>query len=185
MIKKQTVTNLEIEKDIIEALKHPPGLSKQFNRRLKPPSLVIGTILGVMTFIYPLVVCWILLALLIISIGSIIFHVISIKYKIKRVSISDYDITTEVVHDIVHEQYWESGKGLVIYEKNNYNICFENGKNWRVPKRLYYWSDMLRSRDIGICRTIQHGSIMIVVTQKATGKIVVAYNTEFFEYKDR
>ena len=36
--------------------------------------------------------------------------------------------------------------------------------------------------DVGIRNSTHRGDTMIVITEKNSGKIVVAYNTEFFDY---
>lgn len=187
MAKKQILTNAEIEKDIVSALKNPPKeLETSYKRRMLP-CIIIALVLVVIEFIYPKFILWFLLALITSLIGSSIFYHFRLKIQIKNVQINDYDITAESVHSVAEEHYRAENGGSVRYRRteqvNNYIIRFESGKVWRVPKELYCWHERLRMRDVDIFNSTHKGDTMIVVTAKKAEKIVVAYNTEIFDYK--
>ena len=188
MAKKQILTNTEIEKDIISALKHPPRESEASNKRWTIPCIIIAILLVVIEFIYPMLIFWLLLALIVWGVGCGIFYSLRIKNQIKNITISDYDITAEIVHSIDEEHYKAHRGGSARYQRkvqiNNYIIRFENGKIWRVPKELYCWNERLRMHDVDIHNSTHRGDTMLVVTRKSSGDIVVAYNAEFFEYKN-
>ena len=187
MAKKQILTNAEIEKDIISALKNPPKESEASYKRRTVPCIIIAVLLVAIECIYPIFILWFLLALIVFLIGSSIFHHFRLKNRIKNVTINDYDITAEIVHSTDEEHYRAHTGGSVRRRRteqvNNYIIHFENGKSWRIPKELYSWSERLRMHDVGIRNSTHCGDTMIVITEKSSGKIVVAYNTEIFEYK--
>ena len=61
---------------------------------------------------------------------------------------------------------------------------FENGKEWRVPKENYAWNERFRMSDLGVYKSTHRGDTMLAVTDKRTDTIIVAYNTEIFEYKN-
>ncbi len=191
MAKKQILTDAEIEKDIIHALKKTPKESEKSYKRWKAPCIIIAVLLFVMHFIYPKFMIWFWLALLVFCvIGSIFCH-FRLRNKIKNVNINDYIITTEIVHS-VDEEHYEAVKyrrtGARRREQiDNYNyiIRFESGKSWHVPKELYGWHERLRMRDAGIFNSTHRGDTMIVLTEKRSDKIVVAYNTEIFDYNAR
>ena len=94
----------------------------------------------------------------------------------------------ETVHSITEEHYRTETGGSIRHRRteqvNNYIVRFENDKSWRVPKELYNWNERLRCQDLGVYNTTHRGDTMIVVTEKSTGKIAVAYNTNIFEYKN-
>jgi hypothetical protein len=140
--------------------------------------------LVVIEFIYPIFILWFLLALTVFLIGSSIFHHFKLKKQIKNIKINDYEITAEIAHSVAEEHYKAETGGSVRHRRtaqiNNYTIRFENGKVWRVPKELYCWNERLRMHDRGIFNSAHRGDTMIVVTEKSSGKIVVAYNTEIF-----
>ena len=187
MAKKQILTNAEIEKDIIGALKNLPKESEVSYKRWTIPCIIIAILLVVIEFIYPIFILWFLLALIVFLIGSSIFHHFCLKNQIKNVIISNYDITSEIVHSTDEEHYRAERGGSVRHRRteqiDNYIIRFESGKVWRVPKELYSWNERLRMQDRGVCNSTHRGDTMIIVTEKSSGEIVVAYNTEIFEYK--
>jgi hypothetical protein len=182
--KKQILTNVEIEKDIINALKNPPKEAEASYKRLTLPCIITAVLLVVIEFIYPIFILWFLLALTVFLIGSSIFHHFKLKKQIKNIKINDYEITAEIAHSVAEEHYKAETGGSVRHRRtaqiNNYTIRFENGKVWRVPKELYCWNERLRMHDRGIFNSAHRGDTMIVVTEKSSGKIVVAYNTEIF-----
>jgi len=187
MAKKQILTNAEIVKDIISALKHPPRESEASYKRWTIPCVIIALLLVVIEFIYPMFILWLLLALIVFLIGASIFGRFRLKKKIKNIKIKDYVITTETVRSISEEHYKAEAGGMPgLWRKeqvNNYIVHYENGKVWRMPKELYSWDERLRMHDRGIFNSIHRGDTMIVVAAKSSEKIVVAYNTEVFEYK--
>ena len=186
MAQTQTLTNTEIEKDIISSLKNPPKMSKAAYQKINIPALVIVCIAVVVECIYPALIMWLLSFLIIFIVGYAIFCYWSFKNKIKKVTLDDYDITSEIVRCISEEHYRAKrpGKYSGSEQINYYVICFENGKSWRVPKELYNWNERLRCQDLGVYNTTHRGDTMIVVAEKNTGKIAVAYNTNIFEYKN-
>lgn len=185
MAKKQILTNVEIEKDIVDAIKNPPKESEAYYKKLTIPAIIIAVILVVIEFIYPIFILWLLLGMIVFLICAGIFHHFRLKNQIKNVTINDYIITTEVVHSTAEEHYKAEtgGKRRRTEQIDNYIVRFENGKSWRIPKELYRWNERLRMQDLGIYRTTHRGDALIVVTKKDTGDIVVAYNTDIFEYK--
>lgn len=157
MEKRQRLTNSEIEKDIISALQAPPEkLEATYKKKwLFRSLLLLGVI--VLGLIKPGWILWILLAMLVLLIGCAI--------------LSGY-------------QARSTGSFKRRRRIDNYRICFENGTVWRVPKKLYRWSERNRMDDRDICASVHRDDTMIVVTEKRSGKIVVAYHTEQFVYQD-
>jgi ABC-type multidrug transport system fused ATPase/permease subunit len=190
MAKKHIVTNVEIEKDIISALKNPPKQSKESYKKGMFPAIIFAVLFFVMVFILDFFVLWFLLGLVVLAIVSSIFYYFRLKNQIKNVKINDYDITTETVSSTDEEHYMRRANRRSMHidsrsmHIDNYSIRFENGKTWRVPKELYCWKEGIRMIDYNIHQTTHRGDVMIVVTKKDTGKIVVAYHTDIFEYKN-
>lgn len=188
MAKKQILTNVEIEKDIVHAIKHPPRISEKSYKSGTLPAILIVIFLVVMEFVYPPFILWALLALLVALPVMAIVGRIRLKHRIKSVSLDDYEITIETVHSIDEEHFKvERGGGAIRRYRStetvhNYYIRFENGKIWHLPKELYAWSERLRQGDVGIFNATHRDDRMIVVTKKDTGEIVVAYHTDIFEY---
>lgn len=183
MAKKQILTRSEIEKDVINALNRPSDMSESSYKKWTIPCIIIGCLLAIIEFIYPIFILWFLLALVIFLIaGSIIRH-FHLKRRIKKVSIDDYEIKTEVVANTTSESYVR-GTGWNSERVNNYTLRFESGEIWRVPKDNYLWSEERPMSDFAIYRSSHRGDVFIVVVKKDTGDIAMVYHTEFFEYKE-
>ena len=93
MARKQILTNTEIEKDIISALKNPPKESEASHKRWTIPCIIIAILLVIIEFIYPIFILWLLLALIAVLIVCGIYSHFRLKNQIKHVTINDYDIT--------------------------------------------------------------------------------------------
>lgn len=185
MARKQIITNTEIEKDIIGALNNPPNSSRDTYRRGRIIAIAIVILLTVIGLIYPMFILWFFLGILVFLMVGFIAYPLYRKNRIKRVAIKDYDITVETVESTAEEHYKIKGSIKIKGRKiDNYYVFFENGKEWRIPKVLYSWGDTLRRVDFSIYGETHRGDAFIVVTKRSTGKIVVAYNTEIFEYKN-
>ena len=133
MAKKQIVTNVEIEKDIVDAIKNPPKESERSYKRFTIPAIIIAVLLVAIEFIYPIFILWFLLALIVFLICSAIFHHFRLKNQIKNVTVKDYIITTEIVHS-TSEEHYKAETGRSIHHRrteqvNNYIIRFESGKS--------------------------------------------------------
>ena len=188
MAKKQIITSVEMEKDIVDEIKNPPIELEKSYKRFTIPAIIIAILLVAIEFVYPIFILWFLLALIVFLIYSAIFNHLRLKNQIKNVTINDYIITTEVVHSTAEEHYKAETGGSIRHRRteqiNNYIVRFENGKSWRIPKELYRWNERLRKHDSDIYHTTHRGDTLIVVTKKDTGEIVVAYHTDIFEYKN-
>lgn len=189
MTQKQPLTNAEIEKDIVSALKDPSRESETSYKRWTILYIIIAILLVVIVFLHPMFFLWFLLVLIVVGIGSGVVHYSRLRRRIRNVTISDYDITTEIVHSTDEEHYRAEAAGNRLGHRhteqiNNYVIRFENGKVWYVPKQLYSWSERLRMTDSGIRNSTHRGDPMIVVAEKGSGEIVVAYHTELFKYRN-
>ena len=181
MAKKHILTDSEIEKDIADAMRNPPGQSEKSYKRLILPAIIIAALLIVIEFLYPLFVLWLVLVATAFAIGYGIFYRQRLKKRIRSVTIRDYIITKETVSSTAEEHYKASHAGR--RERiSNYTVRFENGKAWCIPGELYGWDEKLRNHGPGIYGTIHRGDTLIVVTQKDRGGIVVAYHTDIFEY---
>ena len=186
MTKKQILTNAEIEKDIITALKNPPKQSEVSYKKSTLIAIIIAILLVILEFIYPTFILWLVPALVAFFVVYSIFNRVRLKYRIKNVTLNNYDITKETVHGTMEEHYKAERGGKIrrTEQIDNYAICFENGKNWRLPKELYSWTEEFRVSDWGIYQGAHREDVFIVVTNKHTNEIVVAYHTDVFEYKN-
>ena len=181
MIKKQKITENEIKKDIITALKHPYTMNKVSYKKTIVCARIIICLLLAIIFISTKAFLWTFYLLLVFGFGYVMFYHFRLKIKIKNLSVDDYNITIETVSSVSEDHYRELNCGRFI---NNFVIHFENEKNWRIPKFNYLWNTDHPVSDSAVYQSIHRADSMIVVTNKDTDEIIVAYHTDFFEYKN-
>ena len=183
---KELLTNKEIEKDVIEIVKNTEPKSNHNNDRLVAmiPIVVIGVI-AVTALFKPSLILWEILAVALLVIGVILFDNHRKRKRIQNITLDDYCITKETVRSVCEDEHvTDSVSRPYAYKFCSYSICFENERTWLIPKECYTWSKEHRMTDHGIFQTTQKGDVMTVVAKKDTGRIVVAYNSAIFEYKN-
>lgn len=187
MHKKEQVTRKELEQDLISALKQPADMPKSTHQKWIIPAVIFAILFVVLEFVSPLLLMrllmWFLLALLaFLPIVAVVEHV-QLKYKIKKLSLDDYEIKTATVSHTDSETYVVK-KGRWHSERiNNYNIWFEDLGVWHIPKRIHFWSERLEMSDCAVYHKAHRGDTFVVVISKKTGMITLAYNTALFEWR--
>ena len=178
---EQPITNVEIERDIRHALKNPPEDTEERYRR---KALIIIPILPLAV---TLVILW-----PIFSVVVTILLFISMPFMPwlwnwyldhKRISVNDYQITAETVDCVIVKSYTYR-RYKHYYTVYNHFVRFENGNTWTIPADNYAWTQKHRMDCSKVLEATHRGDIMIVVTNKRNGKIVMAYNTDTFQYVD-
>ncbi len=183
---KEKLTDAVIEKDIINFLKQPDKMSEDsFNKR-QIPAAIIGIVIGVLSLIFFEYIIWGLLLLLVYIAAALAFNYLRFKFQAKRVKICDYEIKTETLSHVCYETYHitrgaKRRRGETVHI---HTLHFENGKSWSIPENNYSWSVERQMSAFSVYESTQSGDTFIVVTKKSTGKVFVAYNTKFFEYKN-
>ena len=180
---KHTLTNAEIEKDIINALKNPPEMSKSSNGKWMIVAIIALVPLILIELIYPALLIWAVLAAAVLLIVCLILH----RRRIEKVSIDDFEITREVVHSTREEHYRGERGRIRLHGRaiiSVYVVRFESGKCWRMPKKHYAQNPDLQRSDFALYNETHRGDTFITVAKKSTGEIIMAYNTEAFEYKN-
>ena len=131
------------------------------------------------------------LALVMLATAPLIFIVVYLaigyfyqKNRTKNLSIDDYEIKNVVISHIKEETYTIRKRNAIDKTMCVYIMYFENGKSWNIPKDNYLWSGECPMSDRTLYQTTHRGDVFWVVTKKDTCEIVVAYPTEYFEYKN-
>ena len=183
MQKRETVTKEQIKQDIIQSIKKPPHESKVANKRWTFFAIVIAVLALILEYVYPKAILGGLLILLISIIPCSVISHFQIKHRIKAISMDDYEIKTDVISHTESEHYkTEAPRGRK--RVSNYTLYFESGAYWCIPPEIYCWSERKRSSARGVHQTAHCGDVFIVVLNKNTGEIAMAYDTEFFTYKE-
>ena len=186
--KKEIFTDAEIEKDIKAAIKAPPDESEDSHKKWLIFMLILAPFsLLALLFIEKLsdFLWYFAWALLIITVLIFPLSFLYLKIRLKNVSIRDYEVSEDKVFSAEEERYTDVYRTTRLHFRTvkNYNVNFCSGKTWRIPGELYFWSDRYRMKNYKICESTHAGDTMIVVTHRKTKKVIVAYNTELFEYK--
>ena len=179
---KEKLTNAVIEKDIINFLKQPNKISEDSYNKQQFPAAILGIVIGVLSLIFFKYIIWGLLLLLVYIAAALAFNHLRFRFRAKRVKICDYEIKEEPLSHVCYETYRQRGRRG--YTVHIHTLHFENGKSWVIPENNYSWSVERQMSEFSVYESAQSGDTFIVVTKKSTGKVFVAYNTRFFEYKN-
>ena len=184
MAKKQTIDLKLIEHDIINSLKYFPEQTEDAYRKWGVDAIIVACVLCIAgTFYLEIELYGILI---IVSLGLLwgVAEILLHYRKRKKFSIGDYEVTTALVHSTAEEHYVATrGRYGRSRPVDIYDLRFENGKVWRIPKDNYTWSAERKMSDWYIYENAHRGDLFYVVVNKHTGDIAMAYDTEFFEYK--
>ena len=190
MARKQILTNENIRNDIKNVLKRPATSSHAEHHKEMLPLLVFSAILLAAMVIFQNYYKLILLIGLIFIAAYLIIDHLRKRNKINNISIDDYEIKEEHVSHIKEEIYSTDHKIHAsstvrnIHTAHVYIMYFENGKSWNIPKDNYTWSGEHPMSDRTLCQSTHPRDLFLTVTKKDTGEIVMAYPTEYFEYKN-
>ena len=190
MARKQILTNDNIIADIKNILKHPATLSHAEHKKANFPLLIFSTITLIAIVIFQNYYKIILLIDLLFIAAYLIVDFFLKKNKINNVSIDDYEIKEESVSHINEELYSTDHKihfsptVKKIHTAHVYIMYFENEKSWNIPKDNYTWSKENPLLDQTIYRSTRSGDRFWTVTKKDTGEVIMAYPSEYFEYKN-
>ena len=188
MPRKQILTDDNIQTDVKNILKHPANPSHIEWRKSRIPLLVFSALVLVAMLVFQNYYKLVLLVSLMFIVVYLTVEYFRKKSSIKNVDIDDYEIEKVAVSFVREEVYCtEPGSYSYIEKKlktvHVYIMYFENGKSWNIPKDNYLWSKECPMSDRTLYQTTQCGDVFWVVTKKDTNEILVAYPTDFFEYK--
>ena len=188
MAGKQTLTNDNILSDIKNIIRHPANLSYAEHRRSKKPIYVFSAVSLAAMLIFQDYYKLILAISLVFIVVYLTADYILKRKSAKKVSLDDYEIKKEAVSYVKEEVYITDPSVSRIREKMSeirvFIVSFESGKKWNIPKDNYLWSKECPMPDRTLNRITHSGDVFWVVTKKDTGEVVVAYPSEYFEYKN-
>ena len=180
--KKEILTLEHIEEDLIHSAKTPREMSKDEYTKLRAVAIIISVLLVIVWFINYEVGLYCFMGVVAVNFVAIIVE-LGLRRRKKRISVDDYEVSTEVLANTVEEAYRQDRGRRRSRTVNNYTLRFENGRSWRIPETNYEWAEEHKMSDFSIYRSAHRGDTFIVVSHKETGEIAMAYDTEFFEYK--
>ena len=183
-MKKETITTEQIKQDILRGFKTPKEMSESQYVKWTVIALITGILLLVIEYFYPSVMIGFLVCVIVMVPLVLAGSAISAWCRKKRFSMNDYEITTEKLAYKNEEHYYARKTRHTTRPVDNYNLYFENGKDWQIPDRNYLWSADRQLSDRYLYDNAHRGDGFIVVTSKKTGKVVTAYPMRFFEYRE-
>ena len=187
MPKKQILTKANMETDIKNVLKNPANMSRFEYRKSVTPPLIFSAIALVAMLVFQNYYKLVLLISLVFIAAYLAVDCICQKNSIKNVSLDDYEVSEEVVLNVIEDTYSTNNRSYInkkLSEVRAYIMRFENGKSWNIPDDNYVWSVECSMSDKALYQLAKEGDVFIVVTKKDTFDIVVAYPAEYFEYKN-
>ena len=190
MARKQVLTNEDILTDVKNIMKQPATLSRAEHKKANLPLLVFSAVMLVALVVFQSYYKLILVIGLSFIAAYLIIDYFRKGNRINNVSINDYEIKKEAVSYIKEEIYSTDNKIHIsstvrnIHTAQVYIMYFENGKSWNIPKDNYAWSKENPMSDSTIYQSTRSFDIFWTVTKKDTGEIVMAYPSEYFEYKN-
>lgn len=188
MARKQPLTKDNILTDIKNILKHPANLSRAEHHRSNIPYFVFSASVLAAMLIFQSHYKLVLLLAIIVIVIYLALDFLRKKNRIKNASFDDYEIKKEAVSYVIEEAYITDHSASRIREKLSeirvFIMYFENGKSWNIPRDNYLWSKECPMSDRTLSQMTHCGDVFWVVTKKDTGEIVMAYHTDFFEYKN-
>ena len=188
MAKKQIITNDNILSDIKNILRHPANLSHAEHHRSKIPYFVFLAVSLVAMLIFQNHYKLILAISLFFIVAYLAIDYFRKRTSAEKVCLDGYEIKKEAVSYVNEEVYITDHSVSRMREKMSeirvFIVYFESGKKWNIPKDNYAWSAECPMSDRAIYQTTSQGSLFWTVTKKDTGEIVMAYPTEYFEYKN-
>ena len=102
----------------------------------------------------------------------------------KKVRLQDYEITTDFVSEAADESFFVKTAPLSSGRHVQYRVLrFKTNGKWWIPEQNYLWSERNSMSDGDLLAHSHLEDEFIVVIEKKTKRIVVAYSTKVFEYK--
>jgi hypothetical protein len=187
MTEKQILTDREIVKDIANAIRYPAEMTEDSYNGWTPIAVVLAGVAVVLTLVKPMLYAQIMLGSMAAVIVWLIARHLYLRHRARRISLEDYEITVEILHSKDHERYFMSGYGRSGHGKKVYNYTwrFENGQSWRLPQKVYLWSDLYSLASARVHESIHRGDSILVVTKKDGGDVMAAYPMGMFEYRKK
>ncbi|MBQ8350479.1 MAG: hypothetical protein IJY20_00340 [Clostridia bacterium] len=183
MPKKETVTQAELLHDIKSNLRQGKELTEEQYRKERFLLLLVALAAAILSFIRPELVLYTVLSLLAFVLLLLPAHFLILRHKLSRISIDDYEIQTAILSDKAEEHYQQKTGKHHYKNVSNYDLRFEGGKRWRIPRRIFSWSKERPLSDSFLYGHVHRGDEFFLALHKETGEIAMAYPANLFHLK--
>ena len=184
-MKKETVTPAAVKADIAVFLKHRPEMPAAKYLAATLPCLAVAATLFVLAFVFPAQALLFWLGLL----GFILLYGTAFllweRRRLKSICLEDYEVIRAVLSSKEGENYKQMRGRHFLSRRTvvRYLLHFEGGATWDIPDKLYPWSTENKTGSYFIYENAHRGDGYILVTEKQTGRVAVAYPEEYFTYR--
>lgn len=186
-MEKETVTLAAVKADIAVFLKHRPEMTAAKYLAATLPCFAVAATLFVLAFVFPAqaLLFWLGLLGFILLYGAV--FLLWERRRLKNIRSEDYAVTRAVLSSKEGENYKQMRGRHFLSRRTavRYLLHFEGGATWDIPDKLYPWSTENRTGSYFIYENAHRGAAYILVTEKKTGRVAVAYPEEFFTYKGK
>jgi hypothetical protein len=186
-MKKEEITEKEILSDLKSRLLHEPSLPKAAHKRYEILAAITAIILLVITFGRPVPFFLVLGCTLLFIPLTLLFSWLLRRRRIERTTLDGYETEIAILSHKEKEEYQEwsyTVRGIRRCRTvTNYNLHFENGKLWRIPKDNYLWHGECPMSNFFIFENAHRGEEFLLVLNRETGEVAMAYSKAFFTYQ--
>jgi len=187
------LTPKQIEHDIADSFKYPKKMTKAEYAKLSLASIIAAVLLFAVYFLPQVdldtsmrITLYVILAVFAACLITAVCELLLRRHRRKNVRMDDYEVTTETISHTEEESYRQTGGTSVARHSEtvtNYTLYFENGKSWRITAMNFTWSAEWQMSDFSLYNSTDRGDTFIVVSEKRTGNIAVAYPTKLFSLR--
>ncbi len=186
-MKKEEVTERAILSDLKSRLRYEPSRSKAANKRYEILGAITAIILLIITFGHPVPFFLVLGCTLLFLPLALLFSWLLRRRRIERMTLDGYETEIAILSHKEKEEYQEwhyTVRGIRRSRTiTNYNLHFENGKLWRIPKDNYLWHGECPMSNFFIFENAHRGEEFLLVLSRKTGEVAMAYSEAFFTYQ--
>lgn len=172
-IEKEILTDALIKQDVIYQFKTDGHAAI---------NIILGGISVFFIFLFSLFSPYVWIAL---AIPAALLAISYIRRAIKLSEIKNGNFIV-ITDTLLYEKQGEVRMTPTFYKSRWVSYMqFESSGRWELSGRYYTWSTNYKMSESGICNTSLSGDTFYLVMQEKDRKIVMGYNTRFFDYKNR
>ena len=183
---KERLTREQIKKDITFAMSQWVDMTeKESNKGIIPAILLVCATIISGFFLDRYIIVFFLPGAAILCSLVLVTKFCLRRYRAKHSSIDEYEIVTDILAGVSHEDYRIGGGGRGGGRSRTvhiYALLFESGKRWQLPNRLYAREADEGRKALVVYENCHRGDMFILAIEKKSGKLAMAYNALFFEY---
>lgn len=170
-VKKETLTDDFIKQDVLYQFKNDNHIAV---------NIILCAVSILFIFFFSLLSPYFWIAL-VIPVFFLLLSYIKRHLKTEKIKNGEYSVITD---KLLYEKQGELRTEPSFYKGKWISyLQFENCGRWELEGMYYTWSNTYKMSGSGICNTSLQGDTFYLVIDKQNNKIILGYNTRFFDYK--